>query len=210
MPIRDEVKALPLEFVADVAVYRVSILTSRTSAAIMYAEMGMTKDDSDYFLAGHSADEKEIIAQHIQQTFETRKIFHFRRFSRDFAALYSALEEATARCEIDHWIPSIWGAEVQIGASVAYSVFSVVLTGKIKDLRPLLDRYPGLRYDDYRICHEAADQVRRDGADALYSYSSRHVEGTCCPIYAEFALKAGQRCSSVVWQRQSDGRFVMQ
>jgi hypothetical protein len=199
-----------MQTVTDVPVHRVSILTSQPKAVKTYAEMDMRKDDSDYLSLAHPVDEKMAIAKHIEEVFEKRPQYYIRRFSSDWPAYYSALEPETARSEMDHWICKTWQSDIAVGGSVTYSEFTVMLSGRIKDLRGLRDQYPELRADQYDRCHEAANLVRQEGADGLYSYSARCDNGTCNAIYSEFTLLPGKRLRSVMWKRETTDKFVMQ
>ena len=151
-----------------------------------------------------------VMKQLLDDTFMTRVHYFERRFSKEFPALYSAIELETAKQEVNHWIHKRWAHALGAPPALWYLNFSVAFSGKAKDVRPLVPRYPELIADtDYTACQEVGRQVRAENIDALLATSVRHPPGTCVPIFTRSAAQADTIVGELSWHRLPDGTYKM-
>lgn len=99
------------------------------------------------------------------------------RFNRsNFAALYTAKDQATARAERAHYVA---GATRDFD----YVIYSIYVSAEIADLRPLIDAGQFvIEKDTHLNCQNVADQVRNQVSGVAW-YSARREDGHCCAFF---------------------------
>jgi len=102
---------------------------------------------------------------------------------------YSALEAETAEYEIEYWHmkPLVDGQDAPL--RVYYHLFQCNFAGEVKDLRPLVGKWPFLIADNgYDQCNELGAEAAKTDLGGLLSQSARRPKGTTSPVFLRGCL----------------------
>jgi hypothetical protein len=139
-------------------------------------ECGITDDPSDV-LDGPFAYKPLLKSERTRFSDGTVRVF------------YSALEPETAKREQQHWHmkPLLQGGEAPL--RMYYRCVQCTFSGDVKDLRPMVGKWPFLVDDDgYDQCNQLGVEAARSGLGGLLSRSARRPEGTTSPIFSRPCL----------------------
>lgn len=107
-----------------------------------------------------------------------------------FGVLYTALDIATCRAEVGHYVLTDPGLRASAMIKpLRYTHFVVSFEGVIGDLRTNSVIQSKLVSNDHTFCRSVGAVARSVGFDALQVPSARHLTGTCFPIFTKSTVK---------------------
>jgi hypothetical protein len=104
-----------------------------------------------------------------------------------YGVLYTAREQKTAAHEYSHWTPRNFGAGIGHPFRVRMHLISCRLSGRAKDVVPLLADNTWLVAEDHARCQRLGAEAKIEGLAALVAPSARHPGGSTSPIFSEAA-----------------------
>jgi len=120
--------------------------------------------------------------------------FRVGRFSSGlFPVYYSALEEKTCRCEVEHYfrqeIDNEPGPTTE--HSRTYNLVHCRFRGTVADLFEIEEQHPELTsetQEGYPFCQRIGDEAVETGVQALLTPSARNPRGRCLPVLDRITL----------------------